>query len=458
MLGLLGDSIMSSNPPNPSNPPRKREARPAPKFVPRYNSPDWTFLAGGQYNYVFVNPDRTRVLKVQQPDTGLNEIDLLLDTAERSVRLWNEINFGVAGKAMLVGHTGLHSPKGTTINEGVGWSSPFMSGRHSNQAEICDALVNIFNRSGRVVLDAMVRGNFITVDSPSGPQVVCVDIGMSLRLQEGMGARAPSFPSKQVWEKSSQSSYLPWFKKYENDKAYKDTVLMTKALFTLQQKFPFITNADFLKKSENIDIRDALAHELDNLGPMKISPLILTRLQSIQEEQIAKADPSMGVDAAIETTGVSGKSTSSIRGSEHDTVAASVDPRPPEQETTFKITFDAKHAYLKKLDQYIISRGSVDQVGHFSPSLSTKIFRNGLRTSQKVAFAFELKKKIENADTLDELKVIIKESMPSARSSAKGSLLDEGRILKSDLKRTLKSLNDILDISSASVPLTMSSR
>ncbi len=60
--------------------------------------------------------------------------------------------------------------------------------------------------------------------------------------------------------------YLDWFKDMEYNPEYKNTVRITKALFALQKVFPCLTKADFLRDPENIDLRNALANELDVPG------------------------------------------------------------------------------------------------------------------------------------------------------------------------------------------------
>jgi hypothetical protein len=92
----------------------------------------------------------------------------ITDLPERSVRLWNEINPDLEPEATLI-----------STEMGDGWACPFIKGVQASDHEMSVALIDIFNRTGRIVVDATAPENFIK--TPSG-KVVCIDIGMALQI------------------------------------------------------------------------------------------------------------------------------------------------------------------------------------------------------------------------------------------------------------------------------------
>ena len=145
----------------------------------------WQRIGAGNYNRVFRSEDRKLVLKVQ-----LNASDT--DSPERSVRLWNLINSHLQPPATII-----------ESEHGLGWVCPFVEGERASDNDIPDALIDIYNKSGRIILDA-VADNF--VKTPDG-KVVCIDIGMALRLDNEEQKRllpkpdAPSIISDEAWKK-----------------------------------------------------------------------------------------------------------------------------------------------------------------------------------------------------------------------------------------------------------------
>ena len=124
---------------------------------------EWSVLGGGTYNDVYINKEQTLVLKMQKNNAKT-------DDPERSVRLWNEINPNCKPKACVV-----------NTKWGIAWVCPFIKGRQATDDEMSKAIIDIFNNTGRIVVDATAEKNFIT--TPEG-KVLCIDIGMALELEK----------------------------------------------------------------------------------------------------------------------------------------------------------------------------------------------------------------------------------------------------------------------------------
>lgn len=216
----------------------------------QYIQDTWGFLGEGTYNKVYVNKGRTCVLKLQKTfDTSLYDTD----NPERSVRLWNEINSHINLPALLYRATDLDK-QGKTV-ELHGWIAPFITGRQSTDGEISRELINIFNRTGRIIVDAPSPQNFITTRDRD---VVCVDIGLALQMErreeDELGQitrpRKKSQESLNAWYdlnydfSGSPESYFDSVKK-----TYPNTVQTIKALLFIKEHRPDIINVDFLKSN-----------------------------------------------------------------------------------------------------------------------------------------------------------------------------------------------------------------
>lgn len=126
----------------------------------------WSFLGKGSYNEVYRSKDGLSVLKI--PIIKGDKTDAY-DTPERAVRLWNEINAHIKPPAYVIRTDGGHK----------GWVCPFIEGVQASDEEISAAIIDIFNTTGRIVIDAPGHKNVIKM--PTG-QIVCVDIGLAVEF------------------------------------------------------------------------------------------------------------------------------------------------------------------------------------------------------------------------------------------------------------------------------------
>jgi hypothetical protein len=211
---------------------------------------DWAYLGEGAFNKAYKSKDGTEVLKIRF-------VQNKTDDPIRSVRLWNDINSHINPPARLASVEGL----------GDGWICPFIEGTDASDEQIADSLIDIFTRTGRIIIDATVPGNFKA--TPKG-QVVCVDIGYALELEK----RDNQYLSSKSHHRSkSDTSSDEWSKVksiYDNDKfeysSYPVTVRVLKALLFIKEHRPDIYDASFLKTNPEIITLCAKAYGKQKIG------------------------------------------------------------------------------------------------------------------------------------------------------------------------------------------------
>lgn len=205
---------------------------------------DWTLLGEGEYNKAYTNQDRTLVFKRSKHDfEGLTVPD-------REVRIWNEINDHIETPA---------------YTHKRGWIAPYIHGFNSTIPQITHAVIDIYNRTGRIILDAFVQGNFKT--TPQG-DVICVDVDYALlpdreQAHSGNGhQRRRSIASLDVID-TIHRIIRKMVKDYRHPKAA-SVLNIQKALFYIAFNFPSVTDVSCLKHhpelvnqlSEGFDYQD----------------------------------------------------------------------------------------------------------------------------------------------------------------------------------------------------------
>lgn len=195
----------------------------------------WEYLGSGQFNNAYVNRDKGLVFKIPKYSD-------MTDAPGRAARVWNEIN------PSRPAHTGQLDP------HGQGWFCPYIEGRQATDHEVSQYLIETYNRTGRIIIDAVNPDNLIyTADN----EVVCIDVGLAIQFQtqtnkqlEGISlARQASEVSLLTWEKH-HAKCLPLFDYYASTR--NQTVHVLKALLFIQAKRPDIYDASFLLDNENL--------------------------------------------------------------------------------------------------------------------------------------------------------------------------------------------------------------
>lgn len=207
----------------------------------------WRQLGEGSYNIAFRSDDGNSVFKVALDDSPS-------DLPERSVRVWNLVNAHIQPPARLSRQKiKYQNAKGKWVMEWrSGWICPYIPGRQATDEEIRMALLDTFNRTGRIVADATASNNFLTMRDG---KTVCIDIGHALEMDRretasliGLGQRKPSFTSLDTWDEAYDTKKgKKWLKEH---KTFSPKAIKTvEALLFIKKYRPDITNVSFLKKS-----------------------------------------------------------------------------------------------------------------------------------------------------------------------------------------------------------------
>ena len=119
----------------------------------------WVFLGEGAYNTAYHNSYRD-VIKI--PKNSLH----FMDQAERSVRVFNEIN----------PHVSKHEQ--AKMSENL-WMSPFIKGHQATPDEQVDFIIKTYSQCGRLILDAYCRDNLLHDEATH--TIVCIDPGNAVK-------------------------------------------------------------------------------------------------------------------------------------------------------------------------------------------------------------------------------------------------------------------------------------
>ena len=211
----------------------------------------WTKLGRGTYNQAYLSDDKKLVLKIQREDLKL--VDIPMDLPERSVRIWNEVNPDFPA---FIAKT----------KNWTGWICPYISGVKPTDKEISDCIIDIFNKTGRIVEDAAGRDNF--KKTPEG-RVVCIDIGIALQMEQrdqvflpGKLTRSKSAVSLYAWDKLMEgfSEFFPQARIFRPI-----TVDTVKALLFIKTNRPDIFDVSFLKQSPLLIDQLAKGYDLQDI-------------------------------------------------------------------------------------------------------------------------------------------------------------------------------------------------
>lgn len=146
------------------------------------NKYQWLALGNGNYNKVWKsNFDTPQALVSDEPHQGpwvlkyaildANPVNNAMNDKERAIRIWNEVNKDLP-------KAGLHK---------LGWVSPYLeNSRPATDAEITAKVIEIFMETKRIIVDAAVKGNFLT-DNTTG-KVHLVDVDLALKRRDSVAS------------------------------------------------------------------------------------------------------------------------------------------------------------------------------------------------------------------------------------------------------------------------------
>ena len=214
---------------------------------------EWTELSSGLFNQVYIDGKHQKVLKTQR--ANLDEKEKVLDEPHRSKRIWDEINFEKWGKATL------HSS---------GWVCPYIPGERASDQEMSECVIEIFNHTGRIVVDAPAKSTNIK-KTPEGKSV-CIDVGCAFQLEQ----RTTVVYKGGLTRRRSQDSLDTWawmgpqFKGFFQDRAYSYPITTNtiQALLFIKANYPNVVNANFLKYDSDLIYK--LADAYNGMGLLTV--------------------------------------------------------------------------------------------------------------------------------------------------------------------------------------------
>ena len=211
------------------------------------NGGEYDYFAHGSYNLAYKSANGKRVLKRPIDESYAT------DSPERMVRVWNLINPNFPAQVIY-----------NVARESVAWVAPFIKGVEPTQAEIAQKILEIYEKTGRIVADAFVTSNFIKVENGS---IVCIDVGAAFFLESRSDLkRIHSKVSLESWQEGSEEkSRRPMSLVYRDTFArrYRDSVIIkvTKALLYLQMHRPDCRHVSVM--GENATLINSLAWGYD---------------------------------------------------------------------------------------------------------------------------------------------------------------------------------------------------
>lgn len=227
----------------------------------------WTLIGQGFYNRVFVDEHKQKVLKVQarmrRKDESFFEQSALnaLDLPQRSVGLWNSLYAEKYGLASVV-----KDPE-----HGLGWTCPFIKGTAATDLQMHSALIDVFNKTGRVVVDAPHPGNCIHTPEPDSTTVF-VDIGLCV-LVERKNTKPPLKRENSKTSLEALSILSNPLKQFlaKNEEQFPITVKTIKALLFISENCFEEDDTNFLR--DEPDKLNLLAQAYDGLKEVQAEAL-----------------------------------------------------------------------------------------------------------------------------------------------------------------------------------------
>lgn len=202
-------------------------------------------LGSGSYNMAYRVGAEGDVVKIPKtPKKTASQASIALDTPERAVRLFNELNPSLPAeqKASII-----------MVNKGEetikAWRAPYLGSTPASDRQIAEAILEIFRGSRRIVLDGCGKGNFLRFND----ETYCIDPGYALRVRgesESKGERrrrasivsndflhghsiSKLFAQGKVDKKTKEKKVAYW-KEYERKKPLSVTIIRNLYFLTKQ--------------------------------------------------------------------------------------------------------------------------------------------------------------------------------------------------------------------------------
>lgn len=253
------------------------------------------YLGKGNYNIVFRLDKEILKIPINLKDTS--------EQPHRVMRIWRELNdhpFETVNSIQLspeeLKSLGIDCKR---TNSTDAWLAPYVEGRQSSDSEISRALIEIYRTTGRIVIDAPSKENFITTLSG---QIVCVDVGMAIRLSNTHSnkthepdlslRRQSSIESEKLWTPNFAKDCLSYHAQC-NRAGYPISTQVIQALLFINQFRPDLIDLHFMLENSQLlnklaqTYRDRIKNSTD-------------RPEEIQKRYYRRQSALQCLDAAIE--------------------------------------------------------------------------------------------------------------------------------------------------------------
>lgn len=191
---------------------------------PQLNHLGWNYFSEGSYNFVYLSACKQLILKVPKEHHRYTE------QPQRAIKVFSEIHPEWAHQTKMFQYMHLQ-----------GWIMPYFIGRPANDAEVAKQLIHIYQRTGRIVLDAPSKQNFICTPFD---EIICIDVGFAFRIQSNL-VHSVSHTSLVQWS-SFKNDFNHFFLRPYNMTNFQQTTHIIQALLFLQTHLPHFKDCEFL--------------------------------------------------------------------------------------------------------------------------------------------------------------------------------------------------------------------
>ncbi|CDZ76087.1 hypothetical protein BN59_00351 [Legionella massiliensis] len=236
----------------------------------------WTVLGSGSYNKVWrsdFSEPMPLVLGESYPGPWVlkypipsgDSVTNAMNSSERAVRVWNEINSQSLPKA------GYYKK---------GWVAPYITNtRPATDNEIALKLIDIFCKQRRIVIDAAIKGNFLTRNDTG--EVLLVDVDLALKRSNSLA----SIDFAKMLDRRTAHYWSDPLLQQEKPK----TLEITKNLLYLEDQFdsPLI---DELCKQGLLTLKNIQALTWLSVNRLPLTPSLFQKIATLNNDEIEVTD------------------------------------------------------------------------------------------------------------------------------------------------------------------------
>lgn len=179
----------------------------------------WRYFAQGSYNFAYISQCGQYVLKIPKNNQQYSE------DPRRSLEVFCEIHPEWADETKMFHY-----------HQFTGWIMPYFQGRNAHDSEISKKLIDIYQRTSRIILDASSNQNFICTPYD---EVICIDVGFAFRIQSSLRYNA-SDTSLIQWSHFKNRYNYDFFVHEQNKLHFPQTMRPSKHFFFYKPICPIL--------------------------------------------------------------------------------------------------------------------------------------------------------------------------------------------------------------------------